>query len=72
MLALTALVRDDRDAALDAIEEYYRLGGRDEVMLRRHLMLEPLQDEPRMRAVQEQVRRDVADQWNRLQRSRSG
>jgi TolB-like protein/lipopolysaccharide biosynthesis regulator YciM len=72
MLAITALVRDDRNAALNAIEEYYRLGGRDEMMLRRHLMLEPLQNEPRMRAVQEQIRRDVAQQWNRLQQSRGG
>lgn len=58
-----------RDSAID---EYYRLGGRDELMLRRHLMLQPLQNEPRMRAVQQQVRRDVVEQWNRLQRSRTG
>jgi TolB-like protein len=65
-LAIASMVRGDRERALQFIEEYVKLGGRDENVLRLHLLLTPLQKDRRMIAAQESIRRDVAMQREKL------
>ncbi len=70
-LAFAAVVRGNRAAALKSVEEYVKWGGRDEAVLRIHVLFAALQNEPRMRAAQESIRRDVAVQRGRLAAARN-
>jgi TolB-like protein/Tfp pilus assembly protein PilF len=69
-LAEAAMVRANHAQALKAIEEYVKWGGRDESVLRRHVMFAPLQNEARMRAAQQTIVRDVTEQRKRLMAAR--
>lgn len=68
-LAVAAATERKPQEVIDHLERYVEAGGRDELLLKRHVMFANVQSDPRMQAVLERIRRDIAAQRASLNRS---
>jgi hypothetical protein len=59
-LAIAAAAERQPEKVIDHLERYFDAGGRDELLLKRHVMFANVQNDPRMQAVLERIRRDIA------------